>query len=313
MNIIKRLMMLFSQKIVNKKYRCNSIAMPILLSSTILSSALLGLHNPAESKSITISEPLQVKTFHQEMNIVEGIPEKKETDQGVQEQDYIIQDLVYRESSKSIIETYPLQCGFITTVNVRKAPSLEAEILGIFGINSEVEFYEYSDDWCKISIDGEDAYICKQYISSEPVPYTSFSVSGDERKSFMDYTSITSRNSRQYKIQESRAYTGETGIRMVNERYLIALGSRFSSSVGQYIDLVLENGTVIPCILGDCKADKDTINDHCQGIDGSTAEFIIQTSSLSSDAKQSGDCSDVYDSWDSPVVEIRIYGKNLFD
>ena len=100
---------------------------------------------------------------------------------------------------------------------------------------------------------------------------------------------------------------------MVNGRYCIALGSYYTHSVGQYVDLVLENGNIIPAIIGDCKRDIDTVNGCSMGVDGGVAEFVVDTDVLSSRVKQMGDVSYTSDAWMSNVVEIRIYNKNVFD
>lgn len=39
---------------------------------------------------------------------------------------------------------------------------------------------------------------------------------------------------------------------------MIATGSGVSHDIGRYIDIVLENGTVIPCVIGDAKDDAHT-------------------------------------------------------
>ena len=67
-------------------------------------------------------------------------------------------------------------------------------------------------------------------------------------KTYEPYTTITSVNSWQYKLQQ-KAYTNEDGFRMINGRYMIATGSGVSHDIGRYIDIVLENGTVIPCVI----------------------------------------------------------------
>jgi len=60
-------------------------------------------------------------------------------------------------------------------------------------------------------------------------------------KTYEPYTTITSVNSWQYKLQQ-KAYTNEDGFRMINGRYMIATGSGVSHDIGRYIDIVLEIG-----------------------------------------------------------------------
>ena len=125
----------------------------------------------------------------------------------------------------------------------------------------------------------------------------------------MSYKAITSKSSLQYKLQNI-AYTGNYGIRQVNGRYCIAIGSYFTTDIGLYIDLILENGEIIPCILGDCKDDKHTDSQHILTYDGSLAEFIVDTAFLNSDAKLHGDISKC-DEWDSTIVGVKIYDERV--
>ena len=99
---------------------------------------------------------------------------------------------------------------------------------------------------------------------------------------------------------------------MVDGRYCVALGSYYSHNVGQYVDLILANGTVIPCIVADCKANKDTNSSNRVGKDGSVAEFVVDTPRLSSQVKRMGDISYASKEWNSNVVKIKIYNKNIF-
>lgn len=133
-------------------------------------------------------------------------------------------------------------------------------------------------------------------------------------KSYMDYRAITSINSLQYILQNDYAYTGNYGIRMVNNRYCIAVGSHFTTNVGQYIDLVLENGTVIQCILADQKADVHTDEDNIVTMhNGCMSEFVVDTDSLDYMAKICGDISYCEDNWDSRVIEVIVHDENIFN
>ena len=134
---------------------------------------------------------------------------------------------------------------------------------------------------------------------------------GDTRKSFMDFTKITLQSSPQYKLQQL-AETNEDGLRTVNGRYCIAVGSRYTTLIGQYIDLILENGEIIPCILGDQKDDKHTDEENMIALDGSLSEFIVETDRLCANVKVTGDFSYLKKKWKSNVSEVIVYCKNLF-
>ena len=127
-------------------------------------------------------------------------------------------------------------------------------------------------------------------------------------KSYMPYKAITSKNSPQYILQRDEAYTGEYGIRQVDGRYCVAVGSYFTDKIGTYLDLILENGIVIPCVLADQKADKDTCNKNIVTMhNGCVSEFVIDSEYLDSKAKRMGDMSYCNEDWNSPVKTIRVY------
>lgn len=203
-----------------------------------------------------------------------------------------------------------VNCG---TLNIRKKPNTDSKRLGYLKFNDMVSYSYYNDDWAVIQFNDNLAYISMKYLSESQIPYVSKDVKGDKRKSYMDWRTITSRSSMQYKLQDNYAYTASNGVRAVKGRYLIALGSYYTHQVGQYVDLILENGFVIPCIIGDCKKNKDTTNEYSIGVDGGVAEFVVDTNSLSSVVQFHGDVSYSADGWLSNVAEIRLYDKNVFD
>lgn len=134
-------------------------------------------------------------------------------------------------------------------------------------------------------------------------------------KSFMDYRSITDEESQQYKLQHwYNTQTDKYGIRVIDNRYCVAIGSYFSSDIGQYFDIVLENGVVIPCILADIKADVHTDNNNIiTKHNGCMSEFVVDENKLSDTVKLHGDMSYCNENWNSPVACIRIYDyRNLF-
>ena len=129
----------------------------------------------------------------------------------------------------------------------------------------------------------------------------------------MPYTSITHTSSLQYKLQKNMAYTGDFGIRKVNNRFCVAIGTAFDTEIGTYIDLILENETVIECIVSDIKAEEDTLQDNITTAkNGCVSEFVVDLDLLVSEAKRDGDISSCCSEWKSPVKEIKIYDKNAF-
>lgn len=195
------------------------------------------------------------------------------------------------------------------SVNVRKEPNTDSEILDTYSFNTKIMRADYNDEWVIIEYDGTDAYMHKDYISDEKCEFVDYDVPKNSGfKSYMSYKTITSRSSKQYKMQYSQAYTGTYGIRQINGRYCVAIGSYFTSEMGTLFDLILKNGTVIPCILSDQKSDRHTDSMNIVTINsGCVSEFIVDTSSLNRNAKIHGDISYCNDDWNSPVKTVRVY------
>ena len=101
--------------------------------------------------------------------------------------------------------------------------------------------------------------------------------------------------------------TDKNGFQKVNDRYLVAIGSRFDTEIGQYFDVVLENGTVIPCIMGDLKSDADTDITNTFSLNGCATEFIVTIEELPQNVQNRGNVSKICDEWDSPVEKIVVY------
>ncbi|MCR5847565.1 MAG: hypothetical protein K6G75_05540 [Lachnospiraceae bacterium] len=131
------------------------------------------------------------------------------------------------------------------------------------------------------------------------------------QKAYEYYSAITSRISKQYRIEEV-AYTDDLGFRKYDDRYLIAIGTYFNAPVGTYIDVELANGTVIPCIVGDIKSDRDTDDNNVYSLScGCATEFIVDGSKFGTQSR--GDVSGLNEGWDSTVVHIIVYEHNYFN
>ena len=204
--------------------------------------------------------------------------------------------------------------GYLTSnINVRSEPSTDSEILEVYPFNQKIQYQKYNDEWVEIQYKSGIAYICSEYICDEQLDYIEYIApitSGF--KSYMPYTAITSKSSPQYKLQQS-TYTGAYGIRQYGDRYCVAIGTAFNADVGTYLDLILANGTAIPCIVADIKADEHTDSNNMITIaNGCLTEFIVDSSALNKNAKSMGDISYCNEDWNSRVEKIRVYDKNVF-
>ena len=223
-----------------------------------------------------------------------------------------VTNILLKIINEPIIEEY-YDGWTISNLNIRKEPSLESEILEVYSFNTLVKYSKYNEEWAKIKYNSKTAYISLDYISNKKLNYKDYTVPKTSGfKSYMPYTAITSKSSPQYKLQ-CKAYTGNYGIRMVDGHYCVAIGTGFNADVGIYFNLILENGTVIPCIVADIKADKHTdSNNMVTKASGCLTEFVIDSSKLNKSAKRMGDISYCCKEWNSRVEKVRVYEKNIF-
>jgi len=119
---------------------------------------------------------------------------------------------------------------------------------------------------------------------------TEWSVGYGSYKCYMDYRAITDTGSPQWELQQ-RAYTDENGLRRVDDRYCVALGSAFGSQIGSKYIIELESGETFRAILADQKADRDTNAEHTADMNGAVVEFVVDTPMLPQKVRSMGDIS----------------------
>lgn len=130
----------------------------------------------------------------------------------------------------------------------------------------------------------------------------------DTRMSYMDWRTITDPDSEQWALQQFCYTDPTTGIRMCNGRYCIALGQEHTDRKGQYVDVTLDNGIVIQCIVADCKRYCDTQGGYgVIGADGGIVEFVVDEYCLPSDVILMGSNEAQFDwAWQSPVRKVAV-------
>lgn len=204
-----------------------------------------------------------------------------------------------------------------SNVNIRTEDNLKSDVVTVLKRGQSIKVFEcQKNGWSRVLYKKQIRYIYTKYLSKtkpknevedlgEYIEY--IAPGGHHPKTFMDWDCITDTSSKQYQLKRS-SYIGNYGIIMNGGRYCVALGSGFIKYVGTKFDLILANGTIIPCIAGDMKADQHTdSSNRITSHDGSIAEFIVNTSSLVSDARRMGDISYSCDSWNSEIAMIRVY------
>ena len=260
-----------------------------------------------------ISEIQEIEISSSILSNLENYPEYQ-TSQVPQERIILERDPV--EIPEPITtETIEWESGYATnTLDVYTNPAEVSVYLTSYGFGDEIQYANYDDEWCYILYeDTQFGYALKDNVSDEYPEYRSIHISSSGFKSYMSYKAITKTSSPQWKIQHNFAYTGEYGIRMVGDRFCIAVGTGVGGSLGDYIDLVLANGEIIPCIISDRKANCHTYDDNITSFNSCVSEFLIDNSCLDANAKQRGNISYCKDEWNSPVVEFRRYNTNIWD
>lgn len=122
-----------------------------------------------------------------------------------------------------------------------------------------------------------DPHLEETILWSE-VPPDGEGVCKTEARTYMAYQTVHTLSSDQYKMLYSDlCYTDpETGLRMVGDRYCVAVGTHYAYKIGTKINVLMQNGSVVKCILGDVKADEHTDPSHrYQRWDGSVLEMIV--------------------------------------
>ncbi|MDD6827217.1 MAG: hypothetical protein PUE12_14180 [Oscillospiraceae bacterium] len=191
-------------------------------------------------------------------------------------------------STTATVTTTPEQTTAVTTTitetTVTEPETEEAPVQGV--INGEmlhdIEFTEYA-------------------LPDNPY-YRGF-------KSYEPYDLITAQS-----IQlclQYQAVTDSNGFRLLDGRYLVAVGTFCNAPCGTYIDLILENGVLIPCIVGDIKADVHTDETNTFTVASMCASEFIVDDAISPVAWY-GDVSMVYEEWNSKIHSVRVYHKNYY-
>ena len=202
-----------------------------------------------------------------------------------------------------------------SSVEVYKEQSKKSRVIYQLDLNEKVEYTDLYNGWYELR-GLNSGYVRAGTISEEIfIPYKTIKApSSNGCKSMESYRvfRMTGSNlTNQGKLQ-NLAETDELGFRKVNGRYCIAVGSAVCDEIGTRIDLVLENDVVIPCVMGDQKADCHTDRSNFKSANGCISEFIVDLRKIDT---THGDVSYVQteEDWMSPVVEFRVYDYNELD
>lgn len=161
-------------------------------------------------------------------------------------------------------------------------------------INHTMETDAVPVEKVKVRVHTPEAEETEKTVETGP-SYISFDVPTDYEsntgfKAYMDYRAITSKRSLQYALQQEAYTDPDTGIRMYDGCYMVALGTFYAQQAGERFRITLEDGTAFNAITGDIKADAHTDANH-QHRNGSIVEFVVDTRTISQTCKRMGDMS----------------------
>lgn len=188
-------------------------------------------------------------------------------------------------------------------VDIKKKPLIESQKTGKLYPLDSVLAMGTEEGWTKIKHKGKTRYVKRKSLTKKKPQYI---VKSAPRNAFKSYESFRGLHYSQGKLQK-KAHTDKNGLRKVDNRYCIAMGSYYTTKIGCKIDLVMSDGQVIKCILGDQKSDRHTDSMHQKHrSDGSLVEFIVDNDKLNKRAKRYGDISKISE-FKQSVRKVRIY------
>ena len=127
---------------------------------------------------------------------------------------------------------------------------------------------------------------------------------------YMGWHMITSRSSMQYKLKEAAGMNFDSeGFGKIDGRYVIACTTTFGN-VGDYIDFVQEDGSVLKCIIGDIKNQNDRGCNKWGHNNGQTiVEFVVDKSSWYGTNHANPGTSSCHPEWKQDIVSATNYGS----
>lgn len=127
---------------------------------------------------------------------------------------------------------------------------------------------------------------------------------------YMGWQLITSPTSKQFELIETAGMNFDSeGFGKINGRYVVAVRPKFGT-VGDYIDFYLEDGTVLPCIVGDIKGD-DADSEWGHNGGRCLLEFVVDYNTWYPSHANPG-TSACRPEWDPRVVKA-VKGQNYFN
>ena len=175
--------------------------------------------------------------------------------------------------------------------------------------NSELQTYISQLEEEKNRLKEEKAQLEKQIneiSKNQKKESTTVQTTKKDFKSYMSYKAITNRSSAQYKLQQ-QASTDNDGIRCLNSKPMVAVGTGWGLKVGDTALIICENGNEFEVVIGDIKANAHTGADNkTTATNGCRCEFIVDMKSLNTTVKNRGNVAALkkYSGYITNVIKI---------
>lgn len=138
-------------------------------------------------------------------------------------------------------------------------------------------------------------------------------------KLFTDYRFYNLTGTPHYRLQQ-RCWTDEEGCRRFNDDYCVAVGSYYSTRIGDRFEVEFENGRIITVIVADGKWDSDCdeenmytpVLNYDNEMCGNLLEFIVDCDVLKIDVLEYGSLN-LYSSLEGSVKRIELLERDTSD
>ena len=128
--------------------------------------------------------------------------------------------------------------------------------------------------------------------------------------SYMGWQKVTMRGSQQYAFRESAGMAFDPeGFGVVDNRYVIACTTTFGN-IGDYVDFYQEDGSVIPCVIGDFKNQNDAGCNAYGHMNGDCiVEFVVDQNSWYRSGHANPGTASCHPEWNQDIVKAVNVGS----
>ncbi len=127
---------------------------------------------------------------------------------------------------------------------------------------------------------------------------------------YMGWQKVTDRRSQQWAFKKAAGMTFDPeGFGVVDNRYVVACTSTYGN-IGDYVDFYQEDGTVIPCIIGDFKNQNDPGCNAYGHMDGDCIiEFVVDQKSWYQSGHANPGTDACHPEWNQNIIKAENVGS----